>query len=327
MSGVEPPAWFTEALAAPRTSHAVNVPGDDGQACRIVYHHFPYRGRGAPPQQLLFVHGGSACAHWWTHLIPSFLDMAEAVALDLGGMGESEHRASYSEECYVRELLAVAEHAGLSRPLLVAHSFGGFVAAAAGALSPGRFSGALLVDSVVWAPGDELDYGSDAVMSLAARKVYPDFETLRSRFKLVPQDTHANPWIKEHLLRHSFIKVPGGYMWRYDPNRRSLGVMYTNRRVREAVRNGFPFGVVFGEASLGWTTHRGRAKGQREMPRDSRAMAFLRGALPQGTPFVGLPGATHHCMVDEPVAVAAALLALLQHPAFLAPPGDARARL
>ena len=52
---------------------------------------------------------------------------------------------------------------------------------------------------------------------------------------------------------------------------------------------------------------------------ESGSMIFMRETLPSGTPFVAVPEAGHHLMVDQPLAVVAALRALLLHPSFGAP--------
>ena len=52
---------------------------------------------------------------------------------------------------------------------------------------------------------------------------------------------------------------------------------------------------------------------------ESGSMIFMRETLPAGSPFVGVPEAGHHLMVDQPLAVVAALRALLLHPSFGAP--------
>ena len=52
-----------------------------------------------------------------------------------------------------REVCACADGAGFSRPILVAHSFGGFVAATTAAMFPDRFAGVIFVDSLMRPPG------------------------------------------------------------------------------------------------------------------------------------------------------------------------------
>ena len=47
-----------------------------------------YGGEGKPP--MLFLHGGSAHAHWWDFVAPAFVGDFHVLALDQRGHGESE---------------------------------------------------------------------------------------------------------------------------------------------------------------------------------------------------------------------------------------------
>jgi len=78
------PAWFTQAVSTPCEDRFVSVDG-----CRI--HYLRWGPAGKPG--LCFVHGGYAHAHWWDWIAPFFSGAFSVVALDLGGMGDSGHRA------------------------------------------------------------------------------------------------------------------------------------------------------------------------------------------------------------------------------------------
>ncbi|MDB5107162.1 MAG: alpha/beta hydrolase, partial [Candidatus Binatus sp.] len=45
---------------------------------------------GERKHSLLFIHGGSAHAHWWDFVAPAFIDDFHVLALDLRGHGDSE---------------------------------------------------------------------------------------------------------------------------------------------------------------------------------------------------------------------------------------------
>ena len=67
--------------------------------------------------------------------------------MHLAGMGDSGWRKSYSREQFGDDVLAVCEHAELGpKPIIVGHSFGGFVSLMAGHRHPDKFSGIVLVD-------------------------------------------------------------------------------------------------------------------------------------------------------------------------------------
>ncbi len=66
-------------------------------------------------------------------------------------------RDHYAMEIFAREQLAVCEDAGMfvqaEPPVIVAHSFGGFVTMLTGALYGDRLAGTVIVDSPVNPPG------------------------------------------------------------------------------------------------------------------------------------------------------------------------------
>ncbi|MEL7030337.1 MAG: alpha/beta hydrolase, partial [Pseudomonadota bacterium] len=105
--GAKPPApvWFDRALDEPMEEGAVEVDG-----ASIAYLAWGKRGRPG----LLLIHGGRAHAHWWRPFAHFFADKYRVAALNLSGMGDSGWREAYSMPCYVREVFAVAEAAGLS---------------------------------------------------------------------------------------------------------------------------------------------------------------------------------------------------------------------
>ena len=100
---VDAPAWFRRALAVPFTDEHVEVGG-----ARI--HYLAWGEQGRPG--LVFVHGGGAHAHWWTHLAATFADDFRVVALDLSGHGDSDHRDVYEIEQWTQEVVAVADAGG-----------------------------------------------------------------------------------------------------------------------------------------------------------------------------------------------------------------------
>src|SRR5690606_32376107 len=97
-----------------------------------------YLAWGEPDRRgLVFVHGGGAHAHWWTHIAAHYSRQYRVVALDLSGHGGSGRREQYSLELWAEEVLAAAADAGVDgSPVVVGHSMGGFVSIATAALHP-----------------------------------------------------------------------------------------------------------------------------------------------------------------------------------------------
>src|SRR3546814_6913575 len=64
-----------------------------------------YLAWGEPGRRgLVFVHGGGANAHWWTHIAATFAGERRVVAVDLSGHGDSSHRERYELEQWAREV-------------------------------------------------------------------------------------------------------------------------------------------------------------------------------------------------------------------------------
>src|SRR5712692_7589577 len=71
---------------------------------RLGLHYLEWGGAGRPP--LLFLHGGSAHAHWFDAVAPAFADRHHVVSLDQRGHGESEwaRPAAYATEEFAGDL-------------------------------------------------------------------------------------------------------------------------------------------------------------------------------------------------------------------------------
>ena len=114
------PGWFAKALETPFEDGWITVDG-----ARI--HYLQWGGVSDRPG-IVLVHGNGAHAHWWTFIAPFLLEHYRVVALDLSGMGDSDHRAHYSPEGFAAEVVGVMDAAGFgSDSIVVGHSFGGFV--------------------------------------------------------------------------------------------------------------------------------------------------------------------------------------------------------
>ena len=75
------PAWYTAAMAVPYTDRTVSVGGVD-------IHYLVWGEPGSPG--LVFVHGGAAHAHWWTHIAAQFARVYRIAAIDMSGHGDSD---------------------------------------------------------------------------------------------------------------------------------------------------------------------------------------------------------------------------------------------
>ena len=98
------PDWFIKSLKTEKKNKSLEV-----QGATINFQQW-----GDPKNQgLVLVHGTGAHSHWWDFIAPLFIDQYEVVALDLSGMGDSDHRKNYNSELFAKEILAVAESVNL----------------------------------------------------------------------------------------------------------------------------------------------------------------------------------------------------------------------
>jgi len=292
---VAAPPWFTRSLATPSEDRWVDVAG-------TAIHYLAW---GAPGDRtLVLVHGGAAHAQWWAPLAPLLaVDGFRVLALDLSGHGDSDRREVYSIDTWAEEVLAVASDGGGSgRPVVVGHSMGGFVTIATAAVHGSALDGAVVIDAPVRRPDPETMEGVSGGM-FRAPKVYPDLEEGMRHFHLVPPQPCENGWLVGHIARHSLHDVEGGVTWKFDPgvfirregpNRPSeYGSLLARAACRLAIVNGADSSIV--------------SQDMRDY------MAELLAGSPAavaGVPFIEVPEAQHHVLLDQPIAVVTALRAI-----------------
>lgn len=286
--GAEPPApqWFRAAVAAPSESHFVTVDG-------APIHYLRWGDPSLPG--LLLVHGNGAHARWWSFVAPFLARDFNVAAMDLSGMGDSGHRDEYSMQQFAAEQLAVCEHAGMfansEPPIIVAHSFGGFVTILTGALYGDRLAGTVIVDSPVNPPERP---GGPPHRIIRPHRVYDSMAAGLARFRIMPEQPCDNDYLVDFVGRHSLKAVEGGYMWKFDPKiwtRFSIGD--TAERLRSTKCR---IAIFRGENSI-------------LLPHEVGEYMF--NLLGRAAPVVEIPQAQHHVMLDQPLAFVAALRALL----------------
>lgn len=201
------PHPFASALEVAACSATVEVEG-------VAIHYRTWDGP-ADATPVLLVHGMLAHCHWWDAVAGWLAQDRRVIALDLSGMGDSGRRPAYSRARHGREIVAVAEHAGLDEAMLVAHSYGGDPAIRAAREHPGLFSELVLLDCRLMLPGVKSAV-AEAGMGKLVRKVYPSEAEARARFRLLPESLHADPLLLDHVVGHSLVREEGGWSWKYD---------------------------------------------------------------------------------------------------------------
>ncbi|MCF8710083.1 alpha/beta fold hydrolase [Rhizorhapis sp. SPR117] len=284
------PEWFNAAIEAPVTRKKILVEGAEIET-------LSWGDVGRPG--LLFVHGNGAHADWWRPFAPLFSDQYRVGGFSFSGMGHSAWRPEYSYDIHRKELAAAAESLGLfagpQKPWIVAHSIGGLPALLEVAGEGGeRFGGLILADT---------GFAPPPVDPFTNRKkwVSPIFATREegvSRFRLRPAQECPNPWLLNFIGLHSLSEVEsGGWRWSFDPDSDATRGLISDDAVEHALGNAkCPLAFVWGEQSAIITP---------EVVETNRNMT------PPQTPFVGIPSAGHHLMVDQPLAFVSAVRGLL----------------
>lgn len=276
------PDWFWQAVETPAETRTVEV-----DECDVVYRFYPAPGKPG----MLLIHGMNAHSRWWDFIAPQLLDEYEIAAMDLTGMGDSDYRYKYDSETYAHEIKAVLDDAGFDNHcVVVAHSFGGYMAVRAANLFPDRFAALVLVDSGIRSPDDP---PPDRNMMMGGRaKVYPDKENALARFRLQPPQPCENAYILQYIARNSLMPVDGGgWAWKFDEDFPSA-MQDIERKPDEYQNLQMKLGLIYGEDSELFSLN---------------TLNYMRELIPQDFPARGIEAAQHHVFLDQPLAFTEAL--------------------
>ena len=286
--GERPPApeWFTAALAREPERSRFDV---EGASIELL----TWGEVGKPG--LLFLHGNAAHADWWSFVAPHFADDYRCAAISWSGMGGSDWRERYTIPLLAQEAMRAIDVAELAasgeRPVIVAHSFGGFPTLYIGAQHPDAVAGAILVDSAP--PRDKGGPPPRLAQGREAHNRYPTLAAALRRFRLMPEQDAAHLEIVDFMARRGLHEVPdsetarGGWTWRFDPR------FWQNfERGNLAIRPIVPTGVIYGAESQLFPT--GRLDSLLALLDDCRFVTEI-------------ADAGHHIMVDKPLEMIAAI--------------------
>jgi len=311
--GSPPPApqWFKDAIAQEPQRSFVESMGSKLEV--LTWGHI-----GKPG--LLFVHGNSAHADWWSFIAPFFAEHYRVASMSLAGMGASDWRETYSFGDFAEDAEAVARATGLydggRRPTYIGHSFGGGQVFFAAMRHPERMHAAIMVDTGFGPPPEEFakrQAQMEAIRNIPTAdrpsRIYPTLEAALARFRLMPPQPAGNPYIADFIARRSLKRVPlpdgetspdgQGFTWRFDPNmwakldRSQMEMMHGQAPPQPALIA--PMVHIYGAKSR-IVEHR---------------KAGAPSPFPPGVIEIEIPNAHHHIMIDEPLALVAALRTLL----------------
>jgi len=274
------PAWFTAAVAVQPEQHTVTVEGAS----------IAYRVWGEPADRgIVLVHGGAAHARWWDHIAPLLTNGWRVVAPDLSGHGDSDRRPGYSLDIWAREVLSVSTDAGITAPVVIGHSMGGFIALRMATLFGSRLAGAVAIDSPVRDIAPE-EAAARQQRAFGPLWVYPAREQALARFRPIP-DQPVLPYIAEHVAATSVRPVEGGWTWKFDP------AIFDRDRLTPTLLTRLDCRVALFRAEHGIVSE--------------QLGEVMYDQLGRVAPLVEIPAAGHHIMLDEPIALVSALRTLL----------------
>lgn len=287
LTGTAVPAWYARAMADAPTSHRIGVDG-----CSI--HYLRWGPQAGEKPGILFVHGGGAHAQWWSFIAPFFDDTRPVAALDFSGMGDSERRADYGSAVHVPEISAVIEAAELGeKPVVVGHSFGGYMTMCHAARHGQRLGGAVIVDAAI-RPGTE-DRDQPRLPYDRPKRYYPDKAAILSRFRLAPEQPCENEFLLEHVAAHSVVEEAEGWTWKFDVAAR--GAAHFQEPLSDYLRDmACRKALIYGAESVFMTPE---------------VVAHMKTLFEPSDPIVAVPTAHHHLTVEQPIAFVVALQAIL----------------
>jgi pimeloyl-ACP methyl ester carboxylesterase len=304
------PAWFQWAIAQEPERAFVTSLGTKLET-------LSWGERGKPG--LLLAHGNSAHADWWSFVAPYLAKDFRVTAMSLAGMGESDWRDTYRFHDFADDGEAVAQATGLydggRKPIYIGHSFGGGQVFFTAARYPQNMHAAVLVDTGFGGPPPEVLEERKKRQQLVANiptgdrpsRVYPTLAAALARFRLMPPQPTDNLYIADFIARRSLRRAPlpdgqtgpdgsgEGWAWKFDPN------MW-----EKLDRTDGMFGGAMPELKVPMV----HLYGDRSRIIDRKAAgepSFLDDQVQE----IEIPNSHHHVMIDQPLALVAALRTLL----------------
>jgi pimeloyl-ACP methyl ester carboxylesterase len=277
------PGWYAESLAHKRDVHRFDCKGAKIEA-------IGWGERGSPG--LLFIHGMLAHARWWDFIAPLLADRFRCAALSFSGMGASQSRSRYSMRIYADEILATIDRLGLKesarKPVLVAHSFGAFPARRLAEWQGHELGGLVILDSQIRPTSQYTPLRKTHTL-----RPYSTMQEALARFRLAPPQICENQFLVDHVASTGLRMEAGCWLRTFDPLiRTKIDPVDYHAGLGEA---GCPIAFIYGDRSDIF---------------NEQTKAYVASAYPEH-PRIEIPNAAHHVMLDQPLALVAALRSLL----------------
>jgi pimeloyl-ACP methyl ester carboxylesterase len=183
---------------------------------------------GAPT--LLLVHGTRDHARSWDWTARAFRDRWHVVAADLRGHGDSDWSpdGAYLVPYHLLDLVELVDALGPEPVTIIAHSFGGNVAARYAGLFPDRVRRIVFVDSLGPSPATYDQWDKDGPVARSRQWIEgrrDPRQTVSRRFatleegiaRMAKTNPRLSPDQVRHLAEHGVRRDGDGYTWKFDP--------------------------------------------------------------------------------------------------------------
>lgn len=243
----------------------------------------------------------------------------------MSGQGDSEDRESYHMNINALEVIEVARALQtvhgleklslLDKPVVIGHSFGGWITMLCGRDYGKELGGIIVLDSSVRPPNHPNNLRGPPM-----KRKKPGTKTreeLRKRFRLMPPQPVTNKYLLDYIFPLSVRETDEGVVvWKDDPNRFQKNSDYNpNYTQQEAIamdaRMSQRLRGIQCRMTLMWGEHS-------EFFQDPAVLEYMRREVeaysPGGhahTPIIMIPDAHHHVMFDQPLVVVTSLQAVL----------------
>ena len=178
----------------------------------IAYRLFGQPGGKPGKTPVIIVHGLSYFSYDWIEVAAALAGDRQVAAIDMRGFGDSDWPGEYGVPAMANDLLAVMDHLGWPKALLVGHSMGGRSCTWCAAETPQRVEKLVLVD---YSP-DNAPGGSKRVATTVAGT--PDlFASIDEAIKWSGTDPHSPQGVHLRPRFKAYLKpVAGGFMLKRD---------------------------------------------------------------------------------------------------------------
>jgi len=241
---------------------------------------------------IVMLHGNSANAWWWEPVAREMPDKFRLLALDQRGHGDSEwvRPAAYTPADYAGDLARFLRHVVHSdkKPIVVGHSMGGLTTLAFAAVHEALARAVIVIDAAVTSSrGRDRFLGRLKSLPFVT---YPDLETAKARFRLMPNEGHIPATTLRAIAEKSLaITEDGRWTLKFD---------------RESFFGGDGINPMEVIRKIRLPTLLLRAEMSRIMTSEAAASAC---AANSHVRLVTIPAAHHHVLLEKPAAVAKAI--------------------